>query len=324
MGFMEYIIGQTPKPSAAAPAAGAVPPIGGPTKDAPGDVIKDSTTQTFVRDVIEASHKVPVIVDFWAPWCEPCKQLGPALEKLVRQAAGMVRLVKINVDENQELAAQMRVASIPMVYAFHRGQPVDGFAGAVPESQLRTFIERLTGGAKAPLDVALDQARALLAKGDAQAAGAAFAAVLAQDPTNPSALGGTIRALVTQGDTARAKQIGDGLSAELRKHADIASALAALDLAVQSQSGAGDVANLREKLAANPADRQARYDLALALLAADDAEGAIEALLDIIRGERKWNDEAARKQLIKIFEALGPADARTVAGRRQLSSILFS
>ena len=315
---MDYIIGQSPKP--------AVPPIGGPAKDARGgtDIIKDSTTQNFVKDVIEASRTVPVIVDFWAPWCGPCKQLGPLLEKLVRQAAGLVRLVKINVDENQELAAQMRVASIPMVYAFHRGQPVDGFAGAVPESQLRAFIERLTGGAKAPLDQALEQARALLAQGDAEAAQAAFAQVLAEDPTNPSALGGTIRALMAQGELGRAKQIGDGLPGELSKHADVASALAALDLAAQSQAGAGDTAKLREKLAANPADQQTRFDLALALLAQENAEGAIETLIDSIRRERKWNDEAARKQLVKIFDALGPADPRTVSGRRQLSSILFA
>ncbi|MEK7245430.1 MAG: thioredoxin [Pseudomonadota bacterium] len=291
---------------------------------APAGVIKDSTTQSFVRDVIEASHQVPVIVDFWAPWCGPCKQLGPALEKLVRQAAGAVRLVKINVDENQELAAQMRVASIPMVYAFQRGQPVDGFAGAVPESQLRAFIERLTGGTKAPVDVALEQAHTKLKAGDAHAAGLVFAEVLAHDPTNPSAIGGMIRVGVAEDDFARASQIAAGLSPALRAHADIASATAALELALQSQTVADDTAGLREKLAANPADHQARHDLALALLAADDAAGAIEALLEIVRRNRKWNDGAARVQLVKIFDALGPADARTNAGRRQLSSILFS
>ena len=348
---MEFIIGQTPKPAAGTAAAGAdsssSPPPGasapggagrpnekpgaevaagsmGLGASAPGGAIKDTTTQTFVRDVVEASHKTPVIVDFWAPWCGPCKQLGPMLEKLVRQAGGLVRLVKINVDENQELAAQMRVASIPMVYAFHRGQPVDGFAGAVPESQLRAFIERLTGGARAPVDVALERAHAMLKAGDARAAGLAFAEVLAGDPTNPSAIGGTIRAGVAMGDLARAQQIAGGLSGTLRAQADIASALAALDLALQSQTGAGDAAKLRDKLAANPADLQTRYDLARALLAADDAEGAIDALLEIVRRDRKWNDAAARVQLLKIFDALGPADARTAAGRRQLSSILFS
>ena len=321
---MEFIIGQPPKPAAAQGTPGAAPPIGGPTKAAPADLIKDATTQTFVRDVIEASRQVPVIVDFWAPWCGPCKQLGPMLEKLVRQAAGLVRLVKINVDENQELATQMRVASIPMVYAFSRGQPVDGFAGAVPESQLRAFIERLTGGAKAPADVALEQAHAMLKAGDAAAASAGFAEILSQDPTNPSAIGGTIRSLVALGDFARASQIAGTLSAAMRADADIAQATAALDLALQSRTAGGDTAKLREKLAANPADLQARYDLALALLAAADPGGAIEALLEIVRRDRKWNDAAARAQLLKIFDALGTTDARTVAGRRQLSSILFS
>jgi putative thioredoxin len=327
---MEFIIGQPPKTAssaagAAAPGAkGAPAGIVGSGASAPADVIKDSSTETFMKDVVEASRQVPVIVDFWAPWCGPCKQLGPLLEKLVRQAGGLVRLVKINVDENQELAAQMRISSIPMVYAFHRGQPVDGFAGAVPESQLKTFIERLTGGAKAPLDVALEQARAMLASGDAKGAAAVFAEVLAQDPANASAIGGMIRAAVATGDVARAGQIAGGLPAALRAQADIASALAALEIAEQAQKGAGDAAKLEAKVAANPADHAARHDLALARMAAGDHEGAIDALLEIVRRDRAWNDGAARAQLLKIFDALGPADARTVAGRRRLSSILFS
>jgi putative thioredoxin len=344
---MEFIIGQTPKTAssaagAAAPGAKPAPAPGGagrqdnkPGADAaagivglgasaPGDIIKDSSTATFMADVIEASRQVPVIVDFWAPWCGPCKQLGPLLEKLVRQAAGLVRLVKINVDENQELAAQMRISSIPMVYAFHRGQPVDGFAGAVPESQLKSFIERLTGGAKAPVDVALEQARAMLANGDAKGAAAVFAEVLAGDPANPSAIGGMIRAAVATGDIARAGQIAGGLPAALRAQADVASALAALEIAEQARAGAGDAAKLEAKVAAHPADHQARYDLALARMAAGDHESAIDALLEIVRRDRAWNDGAARAQLLKIFDALGPADARTVAGRRRLSSILFS
>ena len=323
---MEFIIGQPPKAasSAAGVAAPGAPVSKGASAPAGSDLIKDSSTATFMRDVIEASRQAPVIVDFWAPWCGPCKQLGPLLEKLVRQAAGLVRLVKINVDENQELAAQMRISSIPMVYAFRNGQPVDGFAGAVPESQLKTFIERLTGGAKAPVDQALEQARAMLANGDAKGAGALFAEILAGDPANPSAIGGTIRALVAMGDRTRAKQIAGGLPESLRKHADIASALAALEIAEQAEAGAGDIASLEAKVAAHPADHQARHDLALARLASGDHDGAIDALLEIVRRDRAWKDGAARAQLLKVFDALGPTDARTVAGRRRLSSILFS
>ncbi len=314
---MEFIIGQTPQNASSAAAGGAKP--------MPADLIKEGSTATFMKDVVEASRQVPVIVDFWAPWCGPCKQLGPMLEKLVRQAAGLVRMVKINVDENQDLAAQMRISSIPMVYAFHRGQPVDGFAGAIPESQLKTFIERLTGGAKAPVDVALETAHAQLNAGDARGAGKVFAEVLAQDPTNASALGGLIRASVAAGDLARARQIAGGLSAALRAQADIASAVAALEIAEQAKSsGGGDIAPFEAKVAANPADHQARLDLALARLAAGNSEGAIDDLLEIVRRDRNWNDGAARTQLLKVFDALGPTDARTVAGRRRLSSILFS
>ena len=323
---MEFLIGQGPKgpaPQAASSQAQAQTQAPAPTA-AGGELIKDATTATFVRDVVEASLKVPVIVDFWAPWCGPCKQLGPSLEKLVRQAGGTVRLVKVNVDENQELAAQMRVSSIPMVYAFHRGQPVDGFSGAIPESQLRAFIEKLTGGAKAPLDQALDQAHAALKAGDARGAAAAFGQILAQDPTNASAIAGIIRAAVALGDVARARQIAGGLTDALRAQVDIAAALSALELAEQAAGAAGDLARLQALLAANPADHQARFDLAAALFAQGNAEAAIDELLAIIKRARTWNDEAARKQLVKIFDALGPADPRVASGRRQLSSILFS
>ncbi|MBM3566026.1 MAG: thioredoxin [Alphaproteobacteria bacterium] len=316
---MEFIIGQQPKTQAAKAAGPASP---GP--DTAGDVIKDSNTQAFMRDVIEASQKVPVIVDFWAPWCGPCKQLGPSLEKLVRQAGGLVRLVKINVDENQELAQQMRISSIPMVYAFHRGQPVDGFAGAVPESQLRAFIERLTGGAKAPIDQALEQAHAALKVGDAEGAAALFGRILSEDPANVSAIGGMIRAAVALGEIAQAKQIAQSLTEALKRQADIAAALSALELAEQSAGATGDVTRLKAAVAASPADHQARYDLALALFAQSDAEAAIAELLAVIKRARSWNDDAARKQLVKIFDALGPSDPLTLSGRRQLSSILFS
>ncbi len=210
---MEFLIGQAPKGQNPSPASASPGPAAAPTAGpsavpgAGGDAIKDASSATFVRDVVEASLTVPVIVDFWAPWCGPCKQLGPILEKLVRQAGGAVRLVKVNVDENQDLATQMRVSSIPMVYAFHRGQPVDGFAGAIPESQVRAFIEKLTGGAKTPLDRALEQAHGALKAGDPRAAQTVFGQILSQDPTNPSAIGGMIRAVVQLGDVARAKQI---------------------------------------------------------------------------------------------------------------------
>ncbi|MEK7821054.1 MAG: tetratricopeptide repeat protein, partial [Pseudomonadota bacterium] len=241
-----------------------------------------------------------------------------------RQAGGLVRLVKVNVDENQELAAQMRVSSIPMVYAFHRGKPVDGFAGAVPESQLRAFIGRLTGGAKAPIAEALEQAHAALRAGDARGAAAVFGEILAQDPTNAAAIGGMIRAAVALGDVALARQIAGGLTDALRALADIAAALSALELAEQGAGATGDLARLRAAVEANPADHPARLDLAVAHFAGGNAEAAIAELLAIIKRDRKWNDEAARKQLVKIFDALGPTDPLTVGGRRQLSSILFS
>ncbi|MSO92309.1 MAG: thioredoxin [Rhodospirillales bacterium] len=305
-------------PAAQKPAQDATP-----APAAPGDIIKDTTVAQFKTDVIETSMKVPVIVDFWAPWCGPCKQLGPMLERLVRQANGLVRLVKINVDENQQLAAQMQVASIPTVYAFRNGQPVDGFQGAVPESQLRQFIDRLLGGAKPPLDQAVDEAKALLDAGNARDAAQIFEQALAEDAGNPGAASGLIRAALALGDTARAKQVVDGLSADLKAKPEIAAAISALELKEQTK-GAGDLEELRAKLAQNPNDHQARFDLALALYAAGDAEAAVKELLELVRRDRKWNDEAARKQLVKIFAAAGPVSPVTVQGRRQLSSILFS
>lgn len=294
------------------------------TSVAESELIKSSTTAAFAKDVIEASRTVPVLVDFWATWCGPCKQLTPLLEKLVRQSGGMVRLVKIDVDKNQELAAQLRIQSVPTVYGFKGGQPIDGFAGAVPESQVRAFIDRLTGGAKAPIDAALDEAKTALAENRPADAVQIYGEVLTQDATSPVALGGMIRAVTMLGDTKRARQIAAGLSETLRNHPDISAALSALELAEQSQGAADSVAPLRAKVAADPKDLEARFELANALFAASDAEDAINELLEIVRRERKWNDEAARKQLVKIFDALGPTDPRTVAARRQLSSILFS
>ncbi len=294
-----------------------------PGAAAGGEVIKDSDTANFMVDVIEASMQVPVLVDFWAPWCGPCKQLGPMLEKLVRQAAGMIRLVKVNVDENQEIAAQLRVQSIPMVYAFKDGRPVDAFTGALPESQLKTFIDRLLDGAKPPLDAALDEAARLLEAGDAEQALALYRQIQAEDPENDSALAGVIRASLALGDTDAVSQIIAALPPELAAKGEVAAAISAFELTEQANA-AGDVAELAAKVEADPADHQARLDYAVALMAHQRHEDAIDQLIESIRRNRTWNDEAARKQLLKLFEALGPMHELTQSGRRLLSSVLFS
>ncbi|MEK9753598.1 MAG: thioredoxin [Rhodospirillaceae bacterium] len=288
-----------------------------------GGVIKDSDTANFMADVIEASMQVPVLVDFWAPWCGPCKQLGPTLEKLVRQAGGMVRLVKINVDENQEIAAQLRVQSIPMVYAFKGGRPVDAFTGALPESQLKMFIDRLLGGAKPPIDAALEQAKQLLDAGQADQALQLYRQIQAEDPENDRAIAGIIRASLAVGDTESVKQIVAALPPELAAKGEIQAAISAFELTEQA-GAAGDVAELAAKVEADPADHQARLDYAVALVAHRRHEDAIDQLIESIRRNRAWNDEAARKQLLKLFEALGPTHELTQSGRRRLSSVLFS
>ncbi len=302
-------------PSTPPPAAGAA--------RGNGDLVKDGSTATFMADVIEASMQTPIIVDFWAPWCGPCKTLGPALEKAVRLAGGLVRLVKINVDENQDLAAQMNVRSVPSVFGFRQGRPVDGFAGAVPDSQIKSFIERLTGGAKPPLEEALEMAQEALDAGDAAGASQVFAQVLAHDPTHPGAVAGMIRCLVATGDLKQAREAVGRLPAELVANSEVAAAISALDLAEQA-GGAGDVDAFKKRLDASPNDHQARLDLAMALYAGGRAEAAIEELLELIRRDRAWNEEAGRKQLVKLFDALGPTHPLTAAGRRRLSSILFS
>jgi putative thioredoxin len=290
------------------------------------DLVKDSDITGFMADVIEASRKVPVIVDFWAPWCGPCKTLGPALEKAVRQANGAVRMVKINIDENPEIAQQMRIQSIPAVYAFKNGRPVDGFVGAIPDSQIKQFIQRLAGGAAAPSPVAqaLEQAKAALAANDAGTASALFAQILAHEPENIAAAAGLARCYVMAGDIEQARQIVDALPKEAASDPDVQQVRAALDLAKHAAASSGQTTELQGKIARDPSDHQARIDLAVALFGSGQQEEAIEQLLESFKRDRKWNDEAARKQLLKFFEALGPTHALTVSGRRRLSSLMFA
>jgi len=296
---------------------------------AAGSLIKESNTENFVVDVIDASHDTPVIVDFWAPWCGPCKQLTPTLEKVVRDARGAVRLVKINTDENQELAAQMRIQSIPAVFAFVKGRPVNGFAGAQPESQVKAFVQRLIQAAggqvgPSPVEQALEQAEEALARNDAGTASAIFGQVIAHDPKNAAAIAGLAKCHISAGNFTEARKVLDRATGDLAKNAAVAAARTALELAEQSKQSAGQIGELRRRLEQNPNDHQARADLAMALYGAGQRDQAIEELLEIIRRDRRWNDEAARKQLVKFFEALGPTDPLTISARRRLSSLLFA
>ncbi len=293
---------------------------------AAGNFVKDSDTASFVVDVIETSMKTPVIVDFWAPWCGPCKTLTPLLEKLVAAAGGAVRLVKIDVDKNPELAAQMRIQSIPAVYAFKGGQPVDGFVGAQPDSQVKALIQRLVGDQAAPglaTDDLLAEAKALLAEGDAAGAMAVFQEVLAHDPVHPVAFAGSLRCLVQAGQIDEAKRHLAKLPASLAGHAEIAAVRSAIELAEQATQ-AGPAADFTRALSANPDDHQARFDLAMAYFAAGEREAAVDELLELFRRNRTWNDDAARKQLVKLFEAFGRADPLTQSAQRRLSSLMFS
>jgi putative thioredoxin len=287
-------------------------------------LIKDTTTQTFVKDVIEESKRQPVLVDFWAEWCGPCKQLGPVLEKVVRGAKGKVKLVKMDIDKHPSIPGQLGIQSIPAVFAFVNGQPVDGFLGALPESQVTAFIERVTkdriGGEEKDLLKAADDA---LAKGDAAGAAELYAGVLAQDGANVAALAGLARSYVRTGAIEQAKQTLALVPEAKRNDAAVAAARAALELAEQAQS-VGPVSELEQKVAANPLDHQARFDLAVALNSKGRRQEAVDNLLEIVKRDRKWNDDGARKQLVQFFEAWGPTDEATVNGRKRLSSVLFA
>jgi putative thioredoxin len=291
------------------------------------DLIKDTTTQTFVKDVIEESKRQPVLIDFWAPWCGPCRQLTPALEKAVRAAKGKVKLVKMNIDEHPAIPGQMGIQSIPAVIAFVNGQPADGFMGAVPESQVNAFIERLTKGVVAPgeANVAeiLKEAEAALADGDAAAAAQIYAEALEVDATNIAALAGLAKCYVASGAIDQAKQTLAMVPESKRNDPAVKAVQASIDLAEQAKS-VGPITELEQKVAANPLDHQARFDLATALNAQGKRAAATDQLLEIIKRDRKWNDDGARKQLVQFFEAWGGTDEATVEGRKRLSTILFS
>jgi putative thioredoxin len=286
------------------------------------DLIKNTTTQDFMRDVVDASREQPVLVDFWAPWCGPCKQLTPALEKVVRDAKGAIRLVELNIDDHPEIPGQMGVQSIPAVFAFKDGQPVDGFMGALPESQINAFIARLIGeDANGTADI--EAAEAALEAGDVNTAAQAFGEILQNDAENMEALAGLTKCYIKTGNLDRAEQTLALVPPAKAESAPVASARAALELA-RKAGDAGDVESLRAKVAANPDDPQARFDLALALNAAGDRQGALDELLGIVAKNRAWDDDAARKQLVQFFEAWGPTDPATASGRQKLSSLLFA
>jgi putative thioredoxin len=289
--------------------------------------VKDSDIAHFAADVLEASKETPVIVDFWAPWCGPCKTLGPMLERAVAAAKGAVRMVKINIDENQEIAQQLRIQSIPTIFAFKDGQPVDGFMGAIPESQINLFIQNLVGdaGAAAEAEGALELAAQALESGDISAAAQIYGQILQEDPGHPKAVVGLAKCYLTSGDLERAKTTLGLVRPDGKDDEAIRAVEAELALKEKSQSaGNAETDPLRARIEADPSDLQARYDLALALDGANDREGAIDQLLEIIRIEREWNDNAARTHLLTIFEAMGPTDPRTAEARRRLSTILFS
>ena len=287
--------------------------------------IKDGNLESFARDVIQESMRQPVLVDFWATWCGPCKQLTPILEKVVKQAGGKVKLVKIDIDQNPELAQQLRIQSVPTVYAFLQGQPVTGFAGAQPESQIKALVEKLVGAPLGPADTEtqLAAAKEALDAGRLEEAGDLFGAVLEQEEANPEALGGLARVLLAGGQSAEAEALLEQVPANLASHAAISGAKAALELA-KAAGTLGDPTALLARIEGNPDDHDARYELATSLFLRGQVESAIDHLCQIVKRDREWHDDGARKQLVKFFDALGPTHPQTIRGRRALSSVLFA
>jgi putative thioredoxin len=300
----------------------------GSTKTPAGDIVKETTTAGFMKDVIEASQSTLVLVDFWANWCGPCKQLAPVLEKVVKSYGGKVRLVKLDTDAHPSVAAQLRVQSLPTVYAFRDGRPLDGFVGVQPESMLRQFIDRLLADVADPdagpsLDDVLAAAEQAFDAGDLQGAAEAYSMVLQEDQTNVQAMAGLARCYLKTGDTERANQMLALVPPDKESTPAVQAVRAALELSAKA-AGASETAALEQRIATNPADHEARYDLAIALAANGYKGEALEHLLTIVRRDRKWNEEAARKQLLQLFEVWGPKDEFTIDGRKRLSSILFS
>ncbi len=292
-----------------------------------GDLIKEGSDATFIEDVVEASKTVPVIVDFWAPWCGPCKTLGPALEKAVNAAKGAVKMVKIDVDQHQGYAGQLRVQSIPTVYAFWQGQPVDGFQGAVPGSQIEEFVKKLAamggGGADEGLEAAVEEAYSVLEEGDIESATEIFQAVLGEEPENAKAYAGLVSCYIAAEKLDEAEAVLNGAPEPISQSAELDAVRAQIALARQAEN-AGPVAELTAAVEANPADHQARFDLANALAAHGQTQEAVDQLLEIFRRDREWNDGAAKTQLFQIFDALKPNDPVVLSGRRKLSSMIFA
>ena len=302
--------------------------LGGTQAQGGDDLVKDITEADFMAEVVEASAQVPVIVDFWAPWCGPCKTLGPMLEDAVKAAKGTVRMVKVNVDQAQMIASQLRIQSIPTVYAFFQGQPIDGFQGAVPQSEIKAFVDRVVqagGGAEGDdgLDDAIAAAEEMLEQGAAVDAAQTFAAILGEDPANAKAYAGMVRAHIAMDDLDQAEAILNGAPAEISAAPELEAAHAQLELAKQA-ANAGPIAELTAAVEADPTDHQARFDLAQALYAKGETQAAVDQLLELFRRDREWNDAAAKTQLMTIFEALKPNHPVVLSGRRKLSSMIFA